>query len=79
MSKHIAIEDFAANMAGTSRVNYGADLKRTVAALRRFADLVEAQSVGLCSINIQGSCEPQDFTTNTLNIKFFDYNGTESA
>lgn len=72
MTKHITIEDFGANMAGTSEVHYGADLKRVVATLRRFADLVEKDSIGLCSIDLAGSCSANDFTTNTLTIKFFD-------
>jgi hypothetical protein len=72
MSKHIAIEDFGKNMAGQSTVHYGLDQKRIIATLRRFADLLECGSIGLCTIDLAGVCRADEFTTNTLTIQFFD-------
>lgn len=77
MSRHIAIEDFAADMAGTSSVSYGSDRKKIVSALQRFADLVEKEDISLCFVKLDGSCDPNDFTTNTLIIKFIDYKRRE--
>lgn len=73
MSRHIAIEDFAADCAGTSSVHYGADLTKVVATLRRFADLIEKQNIGVSSIKLEGECDRENFTTNVLTVKFFDW------
>jgi hypothetical protein len=71
LSKHITTEDFADHSV-SSPVPYGVSRERSIAALRRLADLIEGGMVCLSAVRMESGTRHRDFSTNTLSIEFQD-------
>jgi hypothetical protein len=66
----VIAEDFARPTGATRPVHFGLDLESAVAAIRRFANDVEAGTVLIGSVTQSAKAEPEDFVLNTLSIEY---------
>lgn len=69
----IRAEDFAFVREGLERnIPFGISKERSVAALRRLADAIEAEVVWLGAVELKGTATKDDFSAKTLVLEYHE-------